>query len=400
MPDIDIVRLETNPHETVNGIRADTTTRGVDLEGSKITATYADGTTETLIWQAFDPYTNGGVIGTDINMSYGNSSHLLKTTKLLTSLRFDIQPADSVFDTTVTEDDDPSGGSTPTSKIGFPFEVTPAYADLPGDISVTYSGIVNLAGSPPAGDLFTTMTIDFSDLDAGGLLGDLEWKTDIDTVKDAGDLKPSGVTCFTRGTMITTDQGALPIETLKSGAYVLTQDNGFQELKMVISRTVGKKELEKNPKLYPVRITAKALGSGLPARDLVVSRQHRMVAQSTIVKRMFGSSSVLIASIRLTRLPGIYVDTSFDSVEYFHLIFENHEVIFAEATPTESFLICPEARNTLHPAAWAEFATLFPDALAASHTATPVRAIPNNILQKRMVNRHIKNAKDLFCAKL
>ncbi len=45
---IDIVRLDENPHETVNGIRHDTTSRGVDLDGAKITASYADGTTEIL----------------------------------------------------------------------------------------------------------------------------------------------------------------------------------------------------------------------------------------------------------------------------------------------------------------------------------------------------------------
>lgn len=57
MPSIDIVRADENPHETVNGIRSDTNSRGVDLEGSKITATYADGSTETLTWRAFDSYT-------------------------------------------------------------------------------------------------------------------------------------------------------------------------------------------------------------------------------------------------------------------------------------------------------------------------------------------------------
>ena len=83
MPAIDIVRLEDNPHETVHGVRADTTTRGVDLEGAQVTATYADGTTETLIWQALDPYTNGGATGSGISMTYGVDWHQLKTTKLL-----------------------------------------------------------------------------------------------------------------------------------------------------------------------------------------------------------------------------------------------------------------------------------------------------------------------------
>ena len=113
---------------------------------------------------------------------------------------------------------------------------------------------------------------------------------------------------------------------------------------------------------------------------------------------MFGAATVLVAAIRLTQLPGIFVDTDMESVEYFHLIFEGHEVIFAEGTPTESFLMCSETRRTLHPAALTEFVTLFPDAIATDHCVTPVRTIPNSNMQKQMVNRHIKNAKDLFCA--
>ena len=268
MSSVDIVRLNECPHETVHGIRADTTSRGVDLDGAQITATYADGSVEILTWQALDPYTNGGATGTNIDMFYGNDWHELSTTKLLKSLKIDLQPASSVFDTTFTNDDDPSGGSTPTSKAGFPFKLSPDYDDMPGDISVTYTGIVNLTGSPAAGDLYTTMIVDFSDLPSGGLIGDLVWNSDIDTMRDPGDLTPPCVACFTRGTLITTDRGEVPVEALKSGDNVLTQDNGFQKLKLIMSRAIKADELQKNPKLYPVKIMAGAMGAGLPKRNL------------------------------------------------------------------------------------------------------------------------------------
>jgi hypothetical protein len=396
MPSIDIVRLDENPHESVNGIRADTSSRGVDLEGATITATYADGSTEILTWHALDPYTFGGATGTDIEMSFGFDWHELTTTKLLTSLEFDLQPASSVFDTTFATETDPSGVSTPGSLNGFPFKVAPEYEAMAGDISVTYSGIVNLAGSPAVGDLYTTMVVDFSGLPSGGLLGDLRWNSDIDTMKDAGDLVATGVTCFARGTMITTDRGDVPVEALVSGCKVLTQDNGFQELILAMRRTVGSKELKINTNLYPIRITAGALGSGLPERDLVVSRQHRMVARSGIVKRMFGSTTVLVAAIRLTKLPGIHVEDTVKNVEYFHLIFENHEVIFAEGTPTESFLLNSETQKTLSREKLEEFVTLFPEAATLDYFGSPVRTIPSRILQKKLVNQHKKNASELL----
>jgi len=544
MSSIDIVRLDEDPHETVSGIRTDTTSRGVDLEGAQITATYSDGTVEILTWQALDPYTNGGATGANIDMFYGDSWHDLTTTKLLTSLKIDLQPASSVFDTTVTADDDPLGGSTASSKVGFPFKVAPEYESMPGDLTVTYSGVVNLTGSEAEGDLYTSMVVDFSGLPSGGLLGDLRWTSDIDTMEDAGDLVPwstdgqtiigtpdddnlngyvgpdtiyglasddiisggdgndsilgglgndsatggegndvfvfnagdgddtltdfgagstntddgdktnndfinlsafytnngelladladdntlnqsdgsdytdnsalggsitglaglkgasassikeqTGVKCFTRGTLITTDRGDVPIEMLKSGDKVMTQDNDFQKLKLAMSRIIGAEDLRVNPKLYPVRIMAGAMGAGLPKRDLTVSRQHRMVAKSSIVERMFGVTTVLVAAIRLAELPGIYVDKSVKNVEYFHLLFENHEIIFAEGTPTESLLVSPETRRTLSKEMWDEFVTLFPEAAGLGYSAAPVRTIPTRASQKNLVYRHFKNAK-------
>ncbi|WP_051201522.1 Hint domain-containing protein [Paracoccus aminophilus] len=392
MPSIDIVRLDENPHETVHGFRVDTASRGVDLDGAKVTATYADGSTETLTWRAYDPYTMGGASGENIEMSFGFDWHNLSTTKLLASLKIDLQPASSVFDTTFDSDTSPNAASTPGSKEGFPFHLEQAYENISGSIAVTYSGIVNIAGSPAVGDVYTTMVIDFSQLSGGGLLGVLKWNSDIDTLEVAGDLVPTGATCLVRGTLVTTDQGDIPVEKLKPGFKVLTQDNGFQELIMATSRIVESNELERNEKLYPVRITAGALGSALPTRDLLVSRQHRMAIKSIIVQRMFGSETALVAAIRLTELPGIYVDDTVDHVEYFHLILQKHEVIFAEGTPTESFLLNLETQKTLSKAQREEFATLFPEI----GLGTSAHMIPSNALQKELIRRHLKNAKALL----
>lgn len=188
MPTIDIIRLDENPYVTVAGIRDDTSSRGVDLDGALITATYTDGTSEELVWQALDPYTNGGVTGANIDMFFGFEIHELTTTKRLASLEIDLAPASSVFDTTTAMDDDPLGGSTLTSKNGFPFKVGDDFETLTGEITATYSGIVNLSGEAAVGDLFTTMLIDFSGLPDGGLLGDLDWNSDIDTMETTGDL--------------------------------------------------------------------------------------------------------------------------------------------------------------------------------------------------------------------
>lgn len=392
MSSIDIVRLDENPHETVHGFRADTVSRGVDLAGAKVTATYADGSTETLTWRAFDSYTYGGAVGDNIEMSFGYDWHEMSTTKLLASLKIDLQPASSVFDTTFGHDDSPNGDSTPGTKNGYPFKLEPTYEGISGNISVTYSGIVNIAGSPAVGDAYTTMLIDFSQLSGGGLLGGLKWNSDIDTLENSGDLVPTGATCLVRGVLVMTDRGEVPVEKLEPGCKVLTQDNGFQELIMTTSRVVEASELQRNPKLFPVRITKGALGSGLPVRDLLVSRQHRMAVKSNIVKRMFASDTALVAAIRLTEVPGIHVDDTVERVEYFHLIFKMHQVIFAEGAPTESFLLNPETQKTLSKAQREEFAALFPE----MDLGVPAHQIPSNALQKELIRRHLKNAKALL----
>ncbi|MEB8386966.1 hypothetical protein OO012_06990 [Rhodobacteraceae bacterium KMM 6894] len=188
MPAVDIFRNNDDPYETAYGLRTDTSTRGVDLAGSGITARYLDGSVETLTWQALDPYTNGGVTGTDIDMFFGNSWHQLTTTKTLTSLSIDLKPAYTVFDTTFANDGDYLGGSTPGSKNGSPFELSPEFQSLAGSVSVTYSEVVNLVGRPADGDLYTTVLIDFSGLSSGGLLGYVEWRTDMDTLQFPNDL--------------------------------------------------------------------------------------------------------------------------------------------------------------------------------------------------------------------
>lgn len=184
----DPITLDGVRYQTTDGIREDTSSRGVDLAGAMIIATYGDGTTESLTWAAFDPYTFGGATGMDIAMSFGFAEHILTTTKLLTSLEVDLTPASSVFDITTTMEGDLDGINTPTSKNGFPFEILSDDEAETGSVTASYSNIVSLTGDPAEGDLFTTIFIDFSGLSASGVLGEIRWNSDIDTLETAGDL--------------------------------------------------------------------------------------------------------------------------------------------------------------------------------------------------------------------
>ena len=130
-----------------------------------------------------------------------------------------------------------------------------------------------------------------------------------------------------------------------------TRDNGPQTVRWIGRRAYGLNALTQNPKLRPIQIKAGALGNGLPERDLLVSRQHRMMADSKIAERMFATREVLIPAIKLTALPDIFIDECIENFEYFQLLFNRHEVIYVEGAPSESLYTGPEALKALNPAA-------------------------------------------------
>lgn len=204
------------------------------------------------------------------------------------------------------------------------------------------------------------------------------------------------IVCFCGGTLIATDAGEVPVEAVCVGDRVWTLDHGLQTVLWIGSRRLCADDLVKNTKLRPVRILAGTLGNGVPHHDLLVSRQHRLLVSSKIAERMFVTREVLIAAIRLTELPGIYVDQTVREVTYFHMLFEQHEIVLAEGAPAESFLTGPEALKALNPVARDEILMLFPEVADLDYTPEPARFVPDGKRQKQGISRHLKNNKSAF----
>ncbi len=206
----------------------------------------------------------------------------------------------------------------------------------------------------------------------------------------------SGVPCFTKGTRILAQNGEVSIEELAPGDLVQTIEQGLQRIRWIGRRRFEHASLTENERLLPIRILAGALGEGLPSRDLLVSRQHRMLVRSRIAKRMFGETEVLIPAIKLTALPGIFVDDTVPCVDYFHLLFDSHQVIFAENAPTESLYTGEEAIKSLSVEARNEIFEIFPELAEPGLSGSPARFIPYGRQQKQLVQRHLKNNKPLL----
>ncbi|WP_299613167.1 PEP-CTERM sorting domain-containing protein [uncultured Tateyamaria sp.] len=200
---ISIVRHNDAEVEMVGGIRDDTSTYGSDLAGARIYAHYADGTNEEIIWESHartfvEPNgetwstTEGGASGTDIDLSMTWDGFVVTTRNVLSYITIDLLNAGVVFDTTTTFDYDwmgnPTNGSTLGSSFGYGFEYYDEYEPLPGHTTASYYGVVNEVGEEAVGDLYTTMTVDFSGMENNGIFGDVAFRSDLDALSIADGL--------------------------------------------------------------------------------------------------------------------------------------------------------------------------------------------------------------------
>lgn len=162
----------------------------------------------------------------------------------------------------------------------------------------------------------------------------------------------SVLACFARGTQLETDRGAVPVEEIEEESLVRTLDNGLQPVRRVLSKRV-----EGLGTLAPVVFRAGVLGN---ARDLVVSPHHRVLMSGWQAELVAGCPEALVMAKDVVngrmvlRLP-------MAEVEYFHLLFDRHEVVFAEGAATESYHPLLPDSHLRSPATQAEMVALFPD---------------------------------------
>lgn len=198
--------------------------------------------------------------------------------------------------------------------------------------------------------------------------------------------------CFADATLILTAEGEVPAAALARGDMVMTADAGPQPIRWIAKRELDAAALAANPHLRPVRIRASALGVGVPARDLVVSPQHRVLLRSGIARRMFGASEVLVAAKQLLALDGVEVARDLDSVTYVHFLFDRHHIVRSEGAWTESLYTGPEALRAIGEAARAEIEALFPEALAVA----PARGVVAGRFARKLAERHAQNHKPVY----
>lgn len=182
------------------------------------------------------------------------------------------------------------------------------------------------------------------------------------------------IICFAQGTVIDTDLGPTPIESLSVGDLVKTRDHGLQPIRWIGKRHFDSLDLTRHPTLCPVRFQPGALGNGLPFKTLTVSPQHRMLVSGWRSELHFGLPEVLSPAVGMVNGSSVTVDRDASHVTYFHLLFDDHEIVTANGVPSESLHTGDMAIMSLTDEAIAELNMIFPDAprLKSRPTARPV----------------------------
>lgn len=144
---------------------------------------------------------------------------------------------------------------------------------------------------------------------------------------------------FTRGTHITMANGAQkPIEDLHVGDRVLTRDDGPQEI-----RWIGQTTVRAVGEHAPIIITAGTLHN---EHDLIVSPEHRLFIYQRSDALGAGRSELLVRARHLVNGTSVHrQDGGF--VDYFQILFDSHQIIYAEGIAAETLLIDPRTRPAL-----------------------------------------------------
>lgn len=167
-------------------------------------------------------------------------------------------------------------------------------------------------------------------------MGPVEDATDytLIAIEEAPDTLPNGdpdALSFVRGTKLTLANGQqCPVEQVQPGDRVLTRDHGAQPI-----RWVGARSEPAVGHCAPIVISKGALNN---AEALLVGPSQRLMISDWRAEVLAGSRDVLIRAEALVNDSTIFRRTG-GVVDYVQIVFDTHQVIYAEGIPTESLTL-------------------------------------------------------------
>ena len=171
-----------------------------------------------------------------------------------------------------------------------------------------------------------------------------------------------GIPCFASGTMITTQRGTVPVETLRLTDRILSHNGQAQRIAWLGKVTLDTTQLQTQAELRPVRLRAGAIGND---QDLWVSQQHAFLVGTYLVraKHIAEFCGPTVARI----------DETVTQITYHHVFLQDgHGTLIADGAISESFWPGPTALNALGAESLLKLVAAAPTAFgdAGSHRLT------------------------------
>lgn len=134
------------------------------------------------------------------------------------------------------------------------------------------------------------------------------------------------VVCFAQGTRIETAAGSVAVEDLAKGDIVRTASGAERPITWIGTRVVNPAIHRRPHDVNPVLVRAHAFGVDMPLRDVRLSPAHAVFVEGVLVPvgRLVNGATI--------------VQEQVETVRYYHVELESHDVLIADGLPCESYL--------------------------------------------------------------
>ena len=135
-----------------------------------------------------------------------------------------------------------------------------------------------------------------------------------------------GAPCFAHGTHIATIRGPVAVETMAPGERVLTASGRLARVRWTGHRVVVPSRMARPELVCPVRFAAGAMAPGVPEKSLLLSPDHAVLCEGVLIPaRLLVNGDTVCTQL-------------VESVTYWHVELDRHDVLFAEGLACESYL--------------------------------------------------------------
>jgi len=175
--------------------------------------------------------------------------------------------------------------------------------------------------------------------------------------------------CYLKDTLILTPEGKKKIQELNINDEILNHDQKSIKIKWIGKQIINPVFAKLNKEL-PIKISANAIDINIPERDLFLSPDHSIFLEG-----------LMINAKALVNGHTIYQVSEWkDDVEYYHIMTENHEIIYSEGVPSETLHLNDEIQLNKFINAY-ELKEAFPNRLFMERINLPFIQYPRQVPQ-------------------